>query len=45
MIPEGVILLFALTACAKNQSEDVSETTKEATDTLVTSRRVTRSGR
>jgi hypothetical protein len=39
-IPEGVMLLMGLAACAGNRSEEVSETTRTATDTLVTSKRI-----
>jgi hypothetical protein len=40
MFPAGVMLLFGMAACASNRAEEVSETTREGTDTVVTSRRV-----
>jgi hypothetical protein len=40
MIPAGMMLFVSLAACASNRAEEVSETSKEATDTVVTSRRV-----
>ncbi len=35
MIPVGVVLLLGVAACATNRSEDASETTQVATDTLL----------
>ena len=39
-IPTGVLLVASLVACAGNRADEVSETTREGTDTVVTSRRV-----
>ena len=40
LIASGVMLFGTLAACASNRADEVSETTKEATDTVVTSHRV-----
>ena len=39
-ISTGVLLVASLVACAGNRADEVSETTREGTDTVVTSRRV-----
>ena len=39
-IATGVLLLGSLVACAGNRADEVSETRREGTDTVVTSRRV-----
>ena len=39
-ISTGVLLIASLVACAGNRADEVSETTREGTDTVVTSKRV-----